>query len=61
MTDRLTARSCPVCNGRTWNVRLGRWVRHRETTNLVCQRCGWDYAKGEPTDEDSTDLRGLVQ
>jgi hypothetical protein len=30
---------CPVCNGMGQNG-----VRQRETTGMVCQRCGWDYA-----------------
>jgi len=38
-------RRCPTCETRTWNVKLGRFVRSRETVNLVCQTCGRDYGR----------------
>ena len=43
------ARNCATCNGQDWIVRLGRYVRRRETSGMVCQTCGWDYARdGDP-------------
>jgi RNase P subunit RPR2 len=46
--DRQKARDCSKCNGWVFTDKTG-WVRSRETTGLVCQKCGWDYGRdGEP-------------
>ena len=34
---------CPTCQGMFWDVRLGRWIKTRETSGMVCQTCGRDY------------------
>jgi len=53
--ERKRARQCPTCNGYVIvrndpdNPRGGMAVSTRETEGLVCQTCGWDYARdGEP-------------
>ena len=43
---------CLTCQGRVWVTKLGRFVDRRETTNLVCETCGWDYSQGEKKDEE---------
>lgn len=34
---------CPTCQGRVWSVRLGKWIKTRETVDMICQTCGRNY------------------
>lgn len=38
---------CPTCQGRVWNVKLGKWIYSRHTVDMVCPECGRDYMKIE--------------